>query len=98
RRGRRENEMPQSTGSSRVVVGGDGSAASAAAVRWAAGERVLRDAPITLVHAITPAVALTRDRRLQLRIDRWQKYQGRASLTTRAGFSWRASVTQTPPT
>ena len=67
--------MPHPTGSFRVVVGVDGSAASDAAVRWAAGERVMRDVPITLVNAITPAVAPTRDRRLQLRIDRWQKYQ-----------------------
>ena len=96
--------MPYPTGSFRVVVGVDGSAASDAAVRWANGERVLRDIPltlvnVTLVNAITPAVAPTRDRRLQLRIDRWQKYQAlRAPLTTRAGFSWRAWVTQTPPT
>ena len=46
-----------------------------------------------------PAVAPTRDSRLQSRIDRWQKkYQALRVIDDARKFSWRASVTQTPPT
>lgn len=35
-----------------IVVGVDGSAGAAAAIRWAAAEAVLRDAPLTLAHVL----------------------------------------------
>jgi nucleotide-binding universal stress UspA family protein len=69
--------MPDSTAKFGILVGVDGSEASDSAVRWAAAEAAMRDTPITLVHAITPAALSTRDRRLQARIDRWQQHQGR---------------------
>ncbi len=39
-----------------VVVGYDGSAASAAAVRWAAREALMRNLELTIVHATAPAL------------------------------------------
>nr|MDT0522375.1 universal stress protein [Streptomyces sp. DSM 41633] len=39
-----------------ILVAVDGSAESDAAVRWAAREAVLRDAPVTLIHVIAPVV------------------------------------------
>jgi nucleotide-binding universal stress UspA family protein len=39
---------------SRILVGVDGSAASDAAVRWAATESVIRKLPITLIHVVAP--------------------------------------------
>ncbi len=37
-----------------ILVGVDGSPESEAAIRWATGEAVLRDQPLTLMHAIPP--------------------------------------------
>lgn len=40
-----------------IVVGYDGSAAGAAAVRWAAREAAMRNIGLTIVHAVAPAMA-----------------------------------------
>ena len=81
-----------------MVVGVDGSAASDAAVRWAAGERVLRD--------VLNQLWCTRSRRRSpprgIVVCSYASTDGRsirrsASLTTRAGFSWRAWVTADTP-
>ena len=47
--------MPSGRTQSTIVVGVDGSAPSDAAVRWAVGESVMRELPITLIHAVPPA-------------------------------------------
>lgn len=39
-----------------ILVGADGSPESEAAIRWATREAVMRDQPITLLHAIAPVV------------------------------------------
>ena len=43
-----------------ILVAVDGSAESDAAVRWAAREAVLRDAPVTLAHVVMPVVVARR--------------------------------------
>ncbi|WP_158169398.1 universal stress protein [Mycolicibacterium smegmatis] len=48
--------MVQSATEYGILVGVDGSAESDAAVRWAAREASLHDAPITLMHVIAPVV------------------------------------------
>lgn len=48
--------MSETTPTNTIVVAVDGSAKSDAAIRWAAGEAMLRAAPITLVHVIAPLV------------------------------------------
>lgn len=53
----KENEMSSQARRSNVLVGVDGSAASDAAVRWAAGEATLRKLPITLIHVVAPTLA-----------------------------------------
>lgn len=45
--------------SDRIVVGADGSAASDAAVRWAAREAALRNVELTLLHVVQPPAAVT---------------------------------------
>jgi nucleotide-binding universal stress UspA family protein len=51
--------MSTSADDSAVVVCVDGSPASDAAVRWAAREAVICNAPITLTHVIAPALTTT---------------------------------------
>ncbi|BCO34903.1 universal stress protein [Mycobacterium heckeshornense] len=46
--------MPEIAKKYGILVGVDGSAESDAAIRWAARDAVMRDAPITLMHVIEP--------------------------------------------
>jgi nucleotide-binding universal stress UspA family protein len=46
--------VPSGRTQSTIVVGVDGSAASDAAVRWAARESAMRKLPITLFHVVAP--------------------------------------------
>ena len=39
-----------------ILVGVDGSPESEAAIRWATSEAIMRDQPLTLMHAIPPVV------------------------------------------
>jgi hypothetical protein len=48
--------MSSATARSYVVVGVDGSAASDAAVRWAAAEAAMRALPMKLIHVVAPAL------------------------------------------
>lgn len=48
--------MPGMTGEFGVLVSVDGSPASDAAVAWGAREAILRDLPLTLMHAVAPVV------------------------------------------
>jgi nucleotide-binding universal stress UspA family protein len=68
--------MPSTAARFGIVVGVDGSPECFIAVRWAAQEARMRDIPITLVYFLTPALTETRDRRVQVRIDRYQRYVG----------------------
>ena len=48
--------MPNSATDLGIVVGVDGSSSSESAIRWAAREATMRNAPLTLVHiVVTPA-------------------------------------------
>lgn len=68
--------MPSTAARFGVVVGVDGSPECFIAVRWAAHEAQMRDIPITLVYFLTPALREKRDKRVQVRIDRYQRYVG----------------------
>ena len=46
----------------RIVVGVDGSPASATALQWATAEAAVREAELVLIHALPPLVQTTRDR------------------------------------
>jgi nucleotide-binding universal stress UspA family protein len=48
--------MAETTANNTILVAVDGSAKSDAAIRWAAGEAMLRAAPITLIHVVAPLV------------------------------------------
>ena len=56
-RPQKECEMSESTTKYGILVAVDGSAESDAAVRWAAREAAMRDAPVTLMHVVAPVVA-----------------------------------------
>lgn len=47
-----------STGSDRIIVGVDGSAQSDAAIRWAANEAMMHNAPLTLIYVAPPGVSV----------------------------------------
>jgi nucleotide-binding universal stress UspA family protein len=64
------SEKPSEHG---VLVGVDGSPESDAAVRWAAGEAVLRDLPVTLMHVIAPIVVSWPARYLESSYAAWQQ-------------------------
>ena len=49
--------MAESTTNYGILVAVDGSAESDAAVRWAAREAAMHDAPVTLMHVVAPLVA-----------------------------------------
>lgn len=61
--------MPIAEGRSGIVVGVDGSQHAAVAVRWAAAEAVLRDEPLTIVHAAGPLRGTLLDRPLPPGVD-----------------------------
>lgn len=56
-----------------VLVGVDGSPESNAAVRWAAGEAVMRELPVTLMHVIAPVVVSWPVRNLEASYVEWQE-------------------------
>ncbi|WP_343574829.1 universal stress protein [Mycobacterium sp.] len=64
-----------------IIVGADGSPASAAAIRWAAKDAALRHLPLTVVHVINPAVTLWPHGPLPDGVAVWQESQGRRILT-----------------
>ncbi len=55
-----------------IVVAVDGSMCAEAAIRWAANEAVMRDAPIVLMHVVAPVVASWPVAPLQASITEWQ--------------------------
>ena len=52
--------MPEHTKNHGIVVGVDGSAASNAAVCWAAHDAVMRKIPLSLVHVVNPTASTWR--------------------------------------
>ncbi len=56
-----------------ILVGVDGSPESHAAVRWAAAEAVMRDAPVTLMHVIAPIVVTWPVKYLEASYAEWQE-------------------------
>ena len=56
-----------------ILVAVDGSAESDAAVRWATREAVMRDAPLTLAHVVTPVVVSWPVASLQGSFNEWQE-------------------------
>lgn len=65
--------MSQTVSEYGILVGVDGSRESDAAVRWAAGEAVLRDIPVTLMHVIAPIVVSWPVRYLEASYAQWQE-------------------------
>ena len=69
--------MPKRTEKYGILVAVDGSPESDAAVRWAADEAALHDAPITLAHVVVPVVASWPVRSLQGEYNQWQEDNAR---------------------
>ncbi|WP_375481476.1 universal stress protein [uncultured Mycobacterium sp.] len=63
-----------------IVVGVDDSPAAKVAVDWAARDAVLRNIPLTLVHAISPNITTWLSTPLPPGLARWQKDHGRRLL------------------
>ena len=63
-----------------IVVGVDESPAAKVAVQWAARDAELRSIPLTLVHAISPEVAMWPNVRLPAGLARWHRDHGRRLL------------------
>ena len=75
--------MSETTPKNAIVVGVDGSTGSDAAIRWAAGEAMLRAAPIILVHVVAPLVVAWPVGRIKGNITQWQ-YDNAASSSRHA--------------
>ena len=65
--------MSESTTNYGILVAVDGSAESDAAVRWAAREAAMHDAPVTLMHVVAPLVANWAVRSLEASFTEWQE-------------------------
>jgi nucleotide-binding universal stress UspA family protein len=76
----KENEMSTSMKPCGVVVGVDGSAASNAAVCWAAHEAAMRHIPLTLVHMVKAAGQIYPEVTLAAEVVAWQEHEGRRVL------------------
>lgn len=63
-----------------IIVGVDGSAASNAAVCWAARDAVLRSIPLTLLHAVNPVAVMWPQLPRPEQIAEWQGNEGRRLL------------------
>lgn len=64
-----------------ILVGVDGSPSSLAAVEWAARDAALRNLPLTLVHVLTPPVAMTfPETPMPPGYTDWQREQGELHL------------------
>lgn len=63
-----------------IVAGVDGSAASGAAVCWAARDAAMRHVPLTIVHAVNAAVPMYPAIPLSTGVAVWQQEEGRHVL------------------
>jgi len=81
-----------------ILVAVDGSAESEAAIRWAAGEAVLRGQHMTLLHVVEPVIVTWPAAPLQASITEWQEENAR-HVVERAEKTAFASVPEgKPPT
>ncbi|KWX22526.1 universal stress protein [Mycolicibacterium wolinskyi] len=69
--------MTTKTGQDGILVAVDGSAEADAAVRWAAREAVMREAPVTLMHVAVPVVVSWPIAPLEGSITQWQQDNAR---------------------
>ena len=74
----------------------DGSAESEAAIRWAAGEAVMRDTPVTLMHVVAPVVVSWPVAPVQASITEWQEENAR-NVIEHAQKTLLASVGESEP-
>ncbi|BBZ49063.1 universal stress protein [Mycobacterium heidelbergense] len=89
--------MPEATTTHGVLVCVDGSAASDAAVAWAAREAVMHRLPITLMHAIPPVVVGWPVGQLYADMPEWQKEDGRRVIDrARAALAAALAGSETP--
>ena len=72
--------MPEHTKNHGIVVGVDGSAASNAAVCWAAHDAVMRKIPLSLVHVVNPTASTWAQAPLLDGFAEWQEKEGRRIL------------------
>jgi nucleotide-binding universal stress UspA family protein len=72
--------MPKHTKNHGIAVGVDGSAASNAAVCWAAHDAVMRKIPLSLVHVINPTASTWAQAPLLDGYTEWQENEGRRIL------------------
>ena len=79
-----------------ILVAVDGSAESDAAVRWAACEAVLRDAPVTLAHVVMPVVVSWPIASLQGSYNEWQE-ENAQHVIEQAQKTLHASLGETQP-
>jgi nucleotide-binding universal stress UspA family protein len=79
-----------------ILVAVDGSAESDAAVRWAAREAVLRDAPVTLAHVVMPVVVSWPVASLQGSYNEWQE-ENAQHVIEQAQKTLHASLGETQP-
>jgi nucleotide-binding universal stress UspA family protein len=76
----RENNMSRTTKRYGIVVGVDGSAASHAAVSWAARDAAMRNVPLTLVHMFNTFVPTFPQIPMPDGVAQWQEDDGRRVL------------------
>jgi nucleotide-binding universal stress UspA family protein len=76
-----------------IVVGVDGSAASNAAVRWAAHDSAMRHIPLTLVHVVKPAVPVYPEMSLSADAAVCEEDEGRRVLDEGAKIAEDAATT-----
>jgi nucleotide-binding universal stress UspA family protein len=88
--------MSESSTKYGILVGVDGSAESEAAIRWAAGEAVMRNAPVTLMHVVAPVVVSWPVAPLQASITEWQEENAR-NVIEHAQKTFLASVGESEP-
>ena len=85
--------MPETANEYHILVGVDASAASDAAIHWAAGEAVMRNGRVTLMHVVPPVITAWHRSPLQANIAEWQ--QDNAGVVIEQGLkTFHASVTE----
>ncbi len=88
--------MPITARENEIVVAVDGSAGAEAAIRWAAGEAVMRDAPVALIHVVAPVLVTWPVAPLQASITEWQEDNAR-HVIEQAKKTFFASVGEVEP-
>lgn len=88
--------MSESTSKYGILVAVDGSAESDAAVRWAAREAAMRDAAVTLMHVIAPAMVSWPARPLEASFNNWQE-ENAQQVIERAQKTLHASLGDAEP-